>query len=186
MPRRPPDLPPEDLTLWETIQATIKPLPSSVRQAHVPKTRVPKKSTPHISAFPRPEPIVKTEAALTWQEDKSYARGDKTRMKQGVLKPTATLDLHGMTVVRAEKAITHFLQQAVRDGHAWVEIITGHGRPSIYAPDTEPDRDKGVLKRLLPEWLNQQTHRGLIKRVLPAPQSRGGAVWICLKSDIKS
>jgi DNA-nicking Smr family endonuclease len=185
MPRRKNpfnDLPPDDAALWNTVSLTVKPLDTVQRDMHVPETARIKRPKP-LPAQPDISRAI-TAAPLQWHGDQSLLRNDKKRVKQGLLKPTICLDLHGYTVSRAEKALTQFLAQAARDGHAWVEIITGHGRPSIYRDADNPDTDKGVLKRLLPEWLNQPVHRIFIKRVIPAPKSRGGAVWVALKTEI--
>lgn len=121
----------------------------------------------------------KKENILPWIEAGDFSRGDKKRIKQGLLKPTRSLDLHGYTVARAEKTIPQFLTQAQRDGHQIVEIITGHGRFKA----SDDGIEKGVLKRLLPSWLEKPLNRHKIKRVMSAPYSRGGAVWIVLKHD---
>lgn len=122
---------------------------------------------------------VKYDAELPWLETQHLSRGDKKRIKQGLLKPTRSFDLHGYTVVRAERAVPQFLAQARRDGHHVVEIITGHGRFKV----TDDGVEKGILKRLLPTWLENPLNRHMIKRVMEAPYSRGGAVWIILRMD---
>jgi DNA-nicking Smr family endonuclease len=177
--RRPPSdlLSEADKALWGVVSGTVKKLPKKEQKTVVP---------PKAPAVARKAVVAKTETsvvaalvdkpALAWSEEQSLQRGDKKRIKQGVLRPTVRLDLHGYTVARAEKALGPFLQQAKRDGHLWAEIITGHGR---FKSDSD-GVEKGVLKRLLPEWLNKPIHRAVIKRVLPAPGSRGGAVWVAL------
>lgn len=173
----PPDKMPADSDLWDRVRDTIKPLAPELRDVQTP---VAKRITKPIT---EPALAVAGVAAkapadtVSWDADKPYHSPDRKRIKQGTLQPTRSLDLHGFTVARAEKTITPFLQQAVRDGHQWVELITGHGK--FY---NDGDTGKGVLKRLLPEWLNQPANRLLIKRVLPAPKSRGGAVWVALKT----
>lgn len=175
--RKPPsDKMPPDSDLWDQVRDTIKPLASHKRDIHNPPVKAPRK--PISPGLALTDVTVKTPAdKLQWDEEKPYHRPDHKRIKQGTLQPTRSLDLHGFTVARAEKSIAPFLQQSMRDGHEWVEIVTGHGR--FY---NDGDTEKGILKRLLPEWLNQPVNRVLIKRVLPAPKSRGGAVWVALKT----
>lgn len=169
---------PPDSDLWEKVRDTIKPLAPAKRDVHNPPAKPVKRPIQEPSLVITDLTVKTTPPdTLQWNTEGGYSRPDQRRIKQGTLQPTASLDLHGFTVKRAEQAITHFLQQAVRNGHHWVEIITGHGQ--FY---NDGDSEKGVLKRLLPEWLNQPVHRVLIKRVLPAPKSRGGAVWIALKT----
>lgn len=177
--RNPDDLLSEaDKALWDTVSGTIKKLPKQDEKAITPpKVKAPTVRAKAVSPVTVETEPVKVMPALQWSDEQSLQRTDKKRIKQGVLRPTVRLDLHGYTVSRAEKTLGPFLQQAKRDGHQWVEIITGHGRFKEIGDD---GMQKGVLKRLLPEWLNG-THRALIKRVLPAPASRGGAVWVALR-----
>lgn len=176
-PKKPP-VSAEDEALWNRIADTIKPLPGHQKNTVAPEpVKIKKKKAEPVMV----EPVVaaKPVAPLAWTESEQVTRGDKKRIKQGVLKPTARLDLHGYTVARAEKAIPAFLQKCCRDGHLWAEIITGHGRMK----SNDEGVEVGVLKRMLPQWLEKPTNRQWIKRVMDAPQSRGGAVWVALKSD---
>ncbi|HEY1097201.1 MAG TPA: Smr/MutS family protein [Alphaproteobacteria bacterium] len=175
-PKKPP-VTAEDEALWHRIADTIKPLPGKQKDIVPPAPPKIKKKKTDMIAVAEPVPVAKTTAPLSWADSEHVTRGDKKRIKQGVLKPTARLDLHGYTVARAEKAIPAFLQKSCRDGHLWVEIITGHGRMK----GDDDGVEKGVLKRMLPQWLEKPLNRPWIKRVLDAPQSRGGAVWIALK-----
>ncbi len=184
MPRRRDpfaDLPPDDLHLWDKVRRTITPLKGQ-KDRYVAPVKPVKKEVPMTTQTLLLDVAVKPKviADLSWPQDDEarVSRPDQKRIKQGALRPTASLDLHGMTVARAEKQLTQFLVQAQRNGHAWVEIITGHGR---FKQGGHGEREIGVLKRLLPEWLNAPTHRALIKRVIAAPQSRGGAVWVALQ-----
>jgi DNA-nicking Smr family endonuclease len=149
-----------------------------IKSTPVSHTDPPVESVPQYAAQELSQEIIH-DAGVAWVEEKNLSRGDKKRIKQGVLKPTRSLDLHGYTVMRAEKTIPQFLAQAQRDGHQIVEIITGHGRFKISDEGTE----KGILKRLLPTWLSKPLNRHMIKRVMDAPYSRGGAVWVMLRVD---
>lgn len=169
--KKPPHLSDDDLADWKHISETVKPLPAA-RKNIVLKEPKAARVKPAI-AVSVPAALGKPKQALDLSNDTAIARGDRKRIKQGVLRPDVSIDLHGMTVAKGEKTLFSFVQRAVRDGHEWVEIITGHGRFK-----NSDEREPGVLKRLLPEWLNSTALRPLIKRVIPAPNSRGGAVWV--------
>lgn len=177
MSRRPPVLPPDDLALWDKVSETVKPLPSSRKNIAL-KEPTAARAKPVVRLREPLLPMGPPKQALDLSNDREIARGDRKRIKQGVLRPELSLDLHGFTVARAEKALVTFIKRAGRDDIEWIEIITGHGR----FKNTE-DGEKGVLKRLLPEWLNSPGLRPLIKRVIPAPHARGGAVWVRLVND---
>lgn len=90
------------------------------------------------------------------------------------LEPEATLDLHGMTVLEAEKASADFLR-ASKDKHlVKVAIITGKGLHN----------DKGYS--LLKEAALSQIRLSKVVREATTPKARhggSGAIWIILKSD---
>ena len=81
----------------------------------------------------------------------------------------ATLDLHGMTLERAHKAVHSFLARARKNHVRCVEIVTGKGNP---------ERGTGQLKRNLPLWLEQEPQ---ILHTEEKPQSRGGSFLIMLR-----
>jgi DNA-nicking Smr family endonuclease len=89
---------------------------------------------------------------------------------RGVIASEATLDLHGMHVVEARKALLRFLDQAVHRHHRCVRIIHGKGRGS----DKQP-----VLKHKINQWLPQ---RDEVLAFSSAPRWDGGtgAVYVLL------
>lgn len=66
-------------------------------------------------------------------DDESVERAEPRRMKQlrqGKLRPQATLDLHGCYRDEARKKVRHFLQNRFAEGLATVLIVTGRGNRS--------------------------------------------------------
>ena len=77
----------------------------------------------------------------------------------------ARLDLHGMTQMRAHRALTGFLQRAHHDGLTFVLVITGKGRSG---------GESGVLRRQVPEWLSLPEFRAFVVGFEEAHIGHGG------------
>lgn len=93
-------------------------------------------------------------------------------LQRGLIDPQATIDLHGMRVVDARRALSAFLAQALRGGKRCVRVIHGKGRRS---DNTEP-----VLKQKTNQWLQ---HRKEVLAFCSAPRWDGGtgAAYVLLK-----
>lgn len=76
----------------------------------------------------------------------------------------ATLDLHGLTKLDAYTQVQRFIARQHRMGHRHVVIITGKGRGT----------EMGVLRKALPDWLNEAPLRALISTVTHAAAEKGG------------
>lgn len=83
-------------------------------------------------------------------------------LQRGVLEPEATLDLHGMRVEDARRALSLFLDQSLKARRRCVRIIHGKGRGS----DRQP-----VLKQRVNQWLPQREE---VLAFCSAPRWDGG------------
>ncbi len=101
------------------------------------------------------------------------------RLRRGKLPVEARLDLHGMTQNEAEAALARFLAGAQTAGRRCVLVITGKGA----AREREMFESPGVLKRMVPVWLNAPANRALVLAFAAArPQHGGsGALYVLLK-----
>jgi DNA-nicking Smr family endonuclease len=94
--------------------------PPTSRKKPAPKARAPKRH--------RTDPA----RGSTTTEPLSHGRGTLTRtqlreLRRGRLRPQDELDLHGLTVARAERALHDFIASAVRRGFVCVRIVHGKG-----------------------------------------------------------
>ena len=64
-------------------------------------------------------------------------------LRRGIIEPEATLDLHGLRVLEARKALARFLVQSTARGRRCVRIIHGKGRGSSEQP---------ILKQKIRSW----------------------------------
>jgi DNA-nicking Smr family endonuclease len=95
-------------------------------------------------------------------------RRERSQLSRGRKEIEARLDLHGMTQARAHRALSGFLHRAHGDGLTFVLIITGKGKIGA-------ESERGVLRRQVPQWLNQPEFRTLVVGFDEAHIGHGGA-----------
>ena len=144
----------------------------------------PEKATPSQRPIvaPRP-PARKSSAPLPELKPETRAHPDRStaeKMRRGQMAVEATLDLHGMTLARAEPALAAFLVNAQAQGLRLVLVVTGKG--------TKVDREtgriaEGAIRREFPHWLNAEKNRGRIVafRSAHVRHGGGGAFYVLLK-----
>jgi DNA-nicking Smr family endonuclease len=172
-PRRKRALSEEERALWEMVAKQTKPLrrkhraaklpadsPVAVAQAAAKLAAVPKPlPSAGISRSPKPPPAAPPLAPLGRRERSQLSRGKK--------EIDARLDLHGMTQIRAHRALSGFLQRAHSDGLTFVLIITGKGKMGA-------ESERGVLRRQVPQWLGLPEFRSLVVGFEEAHIGHGG------------
>jgi DNA-nicking Smr family endonuclease len=94
-------------------------------------------------------------------------------LARGHLHPDGRLDLHGMTQDHAFSALSRFLQHQRARGARLVLIITGKGRAD-YGTAPVLSEERGILRRLLPLWLQRPEFAGLIAGISQAHPRHGG------------
>jgi DNA-nicking Smr family endonuclease len=101
-------------------------------------------------------------------------RANAERLKRGLHRIEARLDLHGRTLAEAHRELTDFVEASYRVGRRCVLIITGRGL----------GRDRqGVLRHAVPRWLGEAELRRRILAVARAQPRHGGggAVYLLLR-----
>jgi len=116
--------------------------------------------------------------------------GTAERLRRGRIEPDAKLDLHGMTQAQAFTRLLSFVRRGHENGSRCLLVITGkgsEGRPGLQ-PRTRgfvmPERSKaGVLRSLVPFWLEQGDIRPLVVGIQEAHQKHGGsgALYVYLR-----
>ena len=99
----------------------------------------------------------------------------RLRLRRGQIDIQRRLDLHGMTQVKAQDALTAFLAAAQADDLRSVLVITGKGLTR--------QGETGVLRREVPRWLNQPPLRSWVRAFShAAPRDGGeGALYVLLR-----
>jgi DNA-nicking Smr family endonuclease len=170
-PRRKRALSEEERALWESITRQAKPLrkkhratdsPALSTNAEVPvAAKAVAHPKPAISVVvpPPKKPVVPPLAPL--------GRRERSQLSKGKKEIEARLDLHGMTQVRAHRALSGFLHRAHGEGLTFVLIITGKGKIG-------GESERGVLRRQVPQWLSQPEFRTFVVGFEEAHIGHGG------------
>lgn len=113
--------------------------------------------------------------------------GTAERLRRGRIVPDAVLDLHGMTQDRAYASLLSFIRRHHGEGARCLLVITGKGstKREDSAPGfVMPERSRaGILRTLVPHWLNQSDVRSMVVGVQSAHQRHGGsgALYVYLR-----
>jgi DNA-nicking Smr family endonuclease len=99
------------------------------------------------------------------------------RIRSGEIEPDRVLDLHGMNLERAWRAIDRGLEQAINGGERVVLLITGHHRPG------DPPVERGRIRAAVHDWLAASRHSSRIASVRGAHRRHGGggSLYIVLR-----
>jgi DNA-nicking Smr family endonuclease len=167
-PHRHRNLSDEERALWESVAKQVKPLRKKPRAAK------PLNGAPELPAEPRPAAPARPIQAVQAAKPKPappltpLGRRERSRLSRGRSEIDARIDLHGMTQLRAHRALLSFLQRAYADGATFVLVITGKGKVG----GTEEQR--GVLRRQVPNWLSLPEFRALVVGFEEAHIGHGG------------
>jgi DNA-nicking Smr family endonuclease len=173
-PRRKRALSEEERALWEMVAKQTKPLRRKHRAAKPPAdspvAEAPASAKPAaagkplpsagIPRAPKPQPPAAPPLA-------PLGRRERSQLSRGKKEIDARLDLHGMTQIRAHRALSGFLQRAHSDGMTFVLVITGKGKMGA-------ESERGVLRRQVPQWLSLPEFRSLVVGFEEAHIGHGG------------
>jgi DNA-nicking Smr family endonuclease len=164
----PKGLNPDELALWERAMRDATPLRKRARRPPPPLPQEPQQVRP---ASPRASgPAPKGPLGIDGAMEK--------RLRRGAVEPDATLDLHGETQTRAYDRLIRFLGVAEASGRRCILVITGKGGPKTEADldaDWRTTQTRGVLRRMVPQWLKEPPLHDCVLAVRPAHMRHGGA-----------
>jgi DNA-nicking Smr family endonuclease len=127
-------------------------------------------SRPQVIAKPK----TKKPAAKAKPGGSGLDGNTKERLKRGGVRPQASMDLHGLTQEAAHRALLSFLQRSRKSGLRLTLVVTGKGNPKNEGA-VWTMREHGVLKEMVPRWLNEPEFAALIAGSTPAHVRHGGA-----------
>ena len=167
-------LDPEEVELWGRVTATIRPLsreplkPSPVEKLEASAPRAMRRNPPVGTERTRSKP---TSPGNTL--DGSW---DK-KLSSGAIVPDRILDLHGMNLDSAWRAIDRALEKAIAAGDRVVLLITGHHRRG------DPPVERGRIRAAVHDWLAASRHTSSIAAVRDAHRRHGGggSLYIVLR-----
>lgn len=169
-PRRKRTLSEEERALWESVVRQAKPLRNKRRVTTSPAAS-PTTETPAARAMVQPKVAISVGAPSPKKPMAPplvpLGRRERSQLSKGTKEIEARLDLHGMTQARAHRALSGFLHRAHGDGLTFVLVITGKGKMGA-------ESERGVLRRQVPQWLNQPEFRNVVVGFEEAHIGHGG------------
>jgi DNA-nicking Smr family endonuclease len=96
----------------------------------------------------------------------------KRDLSRGRAAIDAALDLHGLTQAEAHQALRGFLRHSQARGARLVIVVTGKGAP---LDEGHWSNERGVLKRLTPQWLRESDLRSVVLGFEEAGRAHGGS-----------
>ena len=172
--------------LWTTVTRAITPLkPARLRQ---PLPEEPESAAAAAEQKARPvagEPVAPRAAKVAGPPSPiRLERRLRQRLGKGHAPIDGRLDLHGMTQREAHGALAHFVRAEQARGAKVVLVVTGKGRASegrLSAAD--PVLERGVLRRLVPQWLSAPELRHFVVGFEAAHIGHGGegALYVQLR-----
>ncbi|MFT3810289.1 MAG: Smr/MutS family protein [Micropepsaceae bacterium] len=174
-------LTPEEQALWDHVTAAVAPrrrrtIKAAVKTEDVTTAAVPgpavRRRAVTVKPEPKPEPkTLSIPAADPFAAPQMDGKRAKNFLK-GALAIEGRIDLHGLTLDLAHKALAGFLMQARGRGHRMVLVITGKGAGK-----------GGALKRLVPLWLSAPPFNAMIAGLAAAQPQHGGegALYLYLR-----
>lgn len=175
----------KDLDLFAAAMAGVKPLNRkratasrvpAVEVASAPKaisksaakSAASKATRPGSVAAPRPLPVRPSAPELS-PDGRQFDRDVSRALSRRKLAPEATIDLHGMTLAAAERAVTAFLARVSAQDMRVVLVVTGKG----LRREGERTID-GRIRAEFVGWLNRGDNRDRVRAVRAAHAHHGG------------
>jgi DNA-nicking Smr family endonuclease len=160
----------EEIALWTEVARSVArrrgaalPTPSSPLRAARPPALPPTNAEPSAARPTKPAapPLAPIERRL------------KRELSRGRAAIDGALDLHGLTQAEAHQALRGFLRHSQARGARLVIIVTGKGAP-LDEVDHWPN-ERGVLKRVTPQWLREADLRSVVLGFEEAGRAHGGS-----------
>jgi DNA-nicking Smr family endonuclease len=181
----------DERELWGLVTRTVAPLRGRARKHTV---AAPEENREPASSLPKSKPKAKSKTAIVSPLSRPSApkpalppalplaplgRKLTKRVARGNATLDARLDLHGMTQEQAHDALLRFIRNAQATGAKVVLVITGKGVRGSSADMSE----RGVLRRMVPQWLRLIEFRAYVVGFEPAHVTHGGegALYVRLR-----
>ena len=178
----------DEAELWERATRSLDRVKAKPRVAAVEPSPMPAGSASRASATPAagrlgpPVPRPPSGAAPSRDRKPSpplaeFERRKARQISSGKIEVDARIDLHGLRQRDAHARLRAFLLEAHADGLRTVLVITGKGgeeQPDRLG-DLAGERQRGVLRRNVPHWLEEPELRAIVLSFTQAGVRHGGA-----------
>lgn len=188
--KKPGSLSERDAALWQKVTETVTPLgsrpavpepkPHRMIRERVDDRRLPYEWHTRMS----PEPKARVD------------RKTRRRISKGRQEVDRSIDLHGLNQQQAFRHLRSAIEGAVRRGDKTLLVVTGKGgrrfsqtgldAPVAYRTRDEFDQFGGVLKRMVPIWLEGPELKPFVESYGEASKEHGGegALYIILRKRL--
>lgn len=159
----------KDLELFRAAMADVKPLEGR-KPAKKPAVPKPKKAEGSLPVQERSLAALGMTKVSSSQAPQSFDRDVDRALSKGRRGPEAKLDLHGMTLAAAERAVSAFIAEASEQNRRVVLIVTGKG--------LRLDSGRVFGGRIRAEflgWLERPENRARVMGARPAHPRHGGS-----------
>lgn len=152
--------------LWTIVTASVRPFRARPAPIAEPPSAppvaeaAPGKPPAPVPHRDRPAPPPRPAAPVADIDHRT-----RTKIKRGRLEVDAKLDLHGMRQDEAQRALNAFLRRAQADGAKVAIVVTGKGLSR---------EEGGVLRRVVPMWLQAPNLRDVVVGFGEAARHHGG------------
>ncbi len=166
----------KDVDLFAAAMGDVKPLAGRKRAAAKAVIARPEADGPLKPREKTATQAARTAAPELTLDDHNFDRDTARALGRGKLVPQASLDLHGMTLAAAERAVAAFLDAATAQDLRVILIVTGKGAR------LEGGRLLGGrIRAEFMGWLNRADNRSRVRGVRPAhPRHGGGGAFYVL------
>jgi DNA-nicking Smr family endonuclease len=172
----------EERKLWSSVARQVRPLKARRPVLDGDTAAEAQAAAANVSAPPRAGPsVAPTKAEPEKQRLAPLVPLDRRlrqKLGRGSEPIERRIDLHGLTQAAAHDALAHFLRAAQGSGARTALVITGKG-----ARSDEPFGERGVLRRLVPQWLHHPELRQVVLGFEEAGRGHGGegALYVRLR-----
>lgn len=161
------DMPADDKE-WDAYKHQVKPLKGREKLRKIEPKKLPRTRDIVISKKEDITPIKVKAQPLPPKRIRQLKRHD--------IPIEASIDLHGMTLERAHKALMSFIKKSITNELHCLEIVTGKG---------DPLKGTGKIRREVPLWLQEITIKSHILHVEESHITRGGSYLVLLRKAKK-
>lgn len=169
----------DDMDLWSRVTRDVKPLKGRIHPEACPEPQPSKSMT--LSQVPKQLTAQPVKLSAKTQA-RDVDRNTMTRLKEGKTPIDGVIDLHGFNQGQARQQLIQFIRSAHASGYRCVRVITGKGNTGRTSEDWL-EREPGVLKRKVPDWLYEPELGSLVLQAVPAQPKHGGdgALYVLLR-----
>ncbi len=185
----------DEAELWKHATRTLdrvkaKPRVGAPREPSPPP--VPRTPAAMARGKPASAPSIAPGATANSREKKppaaplaEFERRKARQIGSGKVELDARIDLHGLRQHDARARLRAFLLDAHAQGHKTVLVITGKGgeEPADRLGELAGERQRGVLRRNVPGWLQEPDLRAIVLSFTQAGvrHGRAGALYVQLR-----